>query len=58
LDPERAFASYRAVWQGPLLARHRDPGEGSKELHPRSPAIKKSHNQAKDPMGGILPLCG
>ncbi len=55
LDPERAFASYRAVWPGPLLLGIEIPAEGSKELPSSVARIKKfAANQAKDPKGGIL----
>jgi chitinase len=55
LDPERAFAAYRAVWPGQLLLGIEIPAEGSKELHPPVARIKKfAADQAKDPLGGIL----
>ena len=55
LDPERAFAAYRAVWPGSLLLGIEIPAEGSKELHPSVARIKKfAAGQANDPMGGIL----
>lgn len=55
LDPERAFAAYRAVWPGSLLLGIEIPAEGSKELPSSVNRIKKfAANQAKDPKGGIL----
>jgi hypothetical protein len=55
LDPDRAFAAYRALWPGQLLLGIEIPAEGSKEIPPSVARIKKlAANQAKDPKGGIL----
>lgn len=55
LNPERAFAAYRAIWPGPLLLGIEIPAEGSKEKPSSVSRIKTfAENQAKDPKGGIL----
>jgi hypothetical protein len=54
-DPERAFAAYRALWDGPLLLGLTVPGDKSREL-PMTLDQLKHHAQlhAQDRQGGIL----
>lgn len=55
LDPQKAFAAYRAVWPGPLLLGVNVPEPPSKELPFSVPRLKKlAAAQTQDPMGGLM----